>query len=221
MTLVPSLADLASLFTLVPNDPNAYGGIGSRETPADVCSDMTRIATALEARGFRLRSGGAGGADLAFENGTSKPDQREIYIPWKGFNGSDSPYFPARANETAIEAEIEHIRDSFDPRQPVQPLGRPMTPVEITARAQLIAAAFHPAWDRCSQGAKKLHTRNVHQDLGMDLMTPSRFVICWTKDGGPTGGTGQAIRIAQAHGIRVLNLHNSFVRTGVRRALGL
>jgi len=216
-----SPAELVALFTLVENDPNAYAGIGSRETPEDICALMTQIARALEERGFRLRSGGAGGADLAFEHGTSKPDQREIYIPWKGFNDSTSRYFPAWASEKEVEAEIKRIRFSFDPRKPVQPIGRDMTPVEITARAQLIAAAFHPAWDRCSQGAKRLHTRNVHQVLGMNLMEPSRYVLAWTRDGGPTGGTGQAIRIANAHGIPVLNLHNSFVRTGIRRALGL
>lgn len=171
--------------------PAAYAGIGSRETPADVCADMSRIAHALETIGWTLRSGGAGGADLAFENGTSLASLREIYVPWKGFNGSSSPFYP-QAGDRAV-----------------------------TARAEEIASAAHPAWERCSQGAKRLHTRNVHQVLGLKLDDPVAVVICWTSDGRASGGTGQAIRIATAHGIPVLNLHDRSVREAVLAALGL
>jgi hypothetical protein len=46
-----------------------YAGIGSRETPSDVCSQMTELAKQLDAENWILRSGGAKGADSAFENG--------------------------------------------------------------------------------------------------------------------------------------------------------
>jgi hypothetical protein len=75
-----------------------------------------------------------------------------------------------------------------------------------------MAAAHHPAWERLSPGPRALHARNCHQILGRDLNDPVSFVVCWTPDGattnpGPsTGGTGQALRIAAAHGISVFNL---------------
>jgi predicted Rossmann fold nucleotide-binding protein DprA/Smf involved in DNA uptake len=65
-----------------------YTGIGSRETPEDILEFMKEIASKLESLGWILRSGGAPGADLAFENGVK--EKKEIYIPWKGFNNSDS-----------------------------------------------------------------------------------------------------------------------------------
>lgn len=79
---------------------------------------------------------------------------------------------------------------------------------EYETEARAIAKRFHPAWGRCSPGARSLHTRNVPQVLGADLRTPSAFVACWTKDGGSTGGTGQALRIADGYGIPIFNLHN-------------
>lgn len=63
-----------------------YTGIGSRETPADVLALMTKIARRMAGAGFLLRSGAAPGADSAFEAGAG--DLKEIYVPWKGFNGS-------------------------------------------------------------------------------------------------------------------------------------
>jgi hypothetical protein len=55
-----------------------YAGIGSRTTPIDVLERMTKVALRLDKRGYVLRSGGAEGADTAFENGASKP---EIFRP--------------------------------------------------------------------------------------------------------------------------------------------
>ena len=48
-----------------------YAGIGSRETPDDILREFTDIASRLQARGYTLRSGGAKGADKAFESGVS------------------------------------------------------------------------------------------------------------------------------------------------------
>lgn len=54
-----------------------YAGIGSRSTPTDIQIHMTNIATWLELRGYILRSGGAKGADTAFEKGCV--NNKEIY----------------------------------------------------------------------------------------------------------------------------------------------
>ena len=156
----------------------SYTGIGSRNTPSDILNIMTAIAKKLDQRGFVLRSGGAKGADSAFEAGATAT---EIYVPWKGFENSTSTFI-------------------------VQP-----------GKAFEIAKQFHPVWDKLSQGAKKLHSRNAHQVLGYNLDSPSKFVICWTPDGcinkatrkRTTGGTGMAIAIADHYGIPVFNLQRS------------
>jgi hypothetical protein len=51
--------------------------------------------------------------------------------------------------------------------------------------------------------------RNTHQVLGKDCMTPCHMIVCWTSDGKPSGGTGQAIRIAEYYRIPILNLQRS------------
>jgi hypothetical protein len=145
-----------------------YTGVGSRKTPKHVLVIITKVATKLCQEGWILRSGGADGADKAFELGSSK-EMRHIYY----------------ANDATDEA----IK---------------------------LASLYHPAWYKCSDYAKKLHGRNSLQVLGRDLMTPSKFVICWTPDGCihhnsrkfETGGTGTAISIASLHGIEIFNLQN-------------
>jgi hypothetical protein len=136
-----------------------YAGVGARATPYRVCQRMTAIAVRLQARGYTLRSGGAVGADQAFEAGAG--EAKEIFRP-----------------------------------------------EDATEEAMAIAASVHPAWDRCSPIAKRLHGRNAFQVLGRTLDDPSDFVVCWTADGTAIGGTATAIRIAELHGIPVFNLHD-------------
>lgn len=146
-----------------------YAGIGSRETPLDICSKMNELAGWLnnQPHKFVLRSGGAEGADTAFAAGAQFS---EIYLPWKGFNGSESTLYPP--SEKAIEMAIK----------------------------------FHPRFDYLSRGAKLLMSRNSHQIFGKEMNDPVSFVVCWTKDGKASGGTGQALRIAQHYDIKVFNL---------------
>lgn len=66
----------------------AYTGVGSRSTPAFYLECFEEIAQELNGLGYTLRSGGADGADSAFEEGAG--DEKEIFLPWRGFNGSDS-----------------------------------------------------------------------------------------------------------------------------------
>lgn len=167
-----------------------YAGIGSRKTPPNVLAAMTIIAQRLEKLGYTLRSGGAEGADSAFEEGA---DSKEIYLPWKGFNGNSSNLH------------------------------------SIHMGAILLARKYHPAWDMLSQGAQKLQARNCYQILGYDLRTLSDFVVCWTPDGcekssertSKTGGTGQAIEIADSYGIPVFNLQRSDAVSRLKSFLGV
>lgn len=67
-----------------------YTGVGSRQTPEKILSHMTSMAKTLSDKGYILRSGGADGADTAFENGAFS---KEIYLPWKGFNNNTSQLY--------------------------------------------------------------------------------------------------------------------------------
>ena len=72
-----------------------YAGIGARQTPEDVCRKMSQAGRAMASLGFTLRSGGAKGADAAFESAALEvPDAlTEIYLPFKGFNRNDSQMY--------------------------------------------------------------------------------------------------------------------------------
>lgn len=72
-----------------------YSGIGSRRTPLPVMKLMRTISIAISSLGLILRSGGAHGADQAFESGISVDSLKEIWVPWKGFNGIDYGHLPS------------------------------------------------------------------------------------------------------------------------------
>lgn len=147
-----------------------YAGIGARNTPEDFKSLLFYAAKTLAKKGYTLRSGGADGADLAFEAGANAASGRkEIYLPWKGFNNSDS---------TLIVKE---------------------------GKAYDIAEKFHPYWHNLKPAARKLQARNSHQVLGLDLQKPSDFVLCYTPGGKRTGGTGQALRLAEEKNIPIFD----------------
>lgn len=184
-------------------------GIGSRETPPQILDLMTRIGAAIAQRGGQLRSGGAGGADLAFEAGWRDAAACEIFHPWHGF----APKVGNRAVD--IENILGRSRPSAGPGSPIVLSGAKL------AEAEEMASRFHPAWHRCSPGARKLHSRNIPQVLGADLDRPSALGICWTKDGEASGGTGQAMRVADHHGVPFANLKRDDERRAVIAALGL
>lgn len=154
----------------------SYAGIGSRETPTEILSLMTRLAVRLEELDYILHSGGADGADTAFEQGVKCATNKIIFLPWTNFNGR---------------------------------MGTP----EIPPRAFEIAKQFHPSPERLSGGVLKLMARSSQQILGQNLDEPVSFVLCWHLG---TGGTTQAVRIAEHHGIPVINLADSDWREKAR-----
>lgn len=87
-----------------------YAGIGSRETPGDVLAELSIVAELLAKKDFVLRSGHAPGADKAFEEGCDKFNgKKEIFLPWWGFEGSDSKLY--KVSNDAFE-----IASKFHPR---------------------------------------------------------------------------------------------------------
>jgi len=158
-------------------DYKPYAGIGSRDTPEPILATMFEVARALGTAGFTLRSGFADGADQAFENGCDPVNgKKEIFVPWFKFNGSNGRPFHIVASD------------------------------EQFASAMRLSAQFHPNWDKLNQPVQKLMARNAFQILGLNLLSPVQFIICWTPDGKMVGGTSQALRIAEAYCIKVVNL---------------
>jgi len=162
-----------------------YTGIGSRETPPADLARMEAVGAILQRQGWTLRSGGAEGADSAFERGADRAARedgttarKEIYIPWNGFQ-QRSDQEPG----VVLASALPKAREAME-----------------------MAKRYHPAWERLSKGARGLQSRNGHQMLGRDLDDRSGVVICWTEGGAIKGGTGQALRIAQDLGVPVLNL---------------
>ena len=157
-----------------------YTGIGSRDTPSDICLMMSSISIYLNKYKYILRSGGAAGADKAFED-TLLTDI-EIYLPWKSFNGSGSEFY--------LDNITKDTRDD----------------------AYKIAKMFyHSNLDSALENTRKFMTRNTFQIFGQkvgELDEISKFVICWTKDGKDSGGTGQALKIARHYNVPVYNLKN-------------
>lgn len=70
-----------------------------------------------------------------------------------------------------------------------------------------LVTKYHPAPDKLSRGAYQLMLRNGCQLYGLDGEYPTNAIVCWTSDGEASGGTGQAIRIAEANKIPVLNMY--------------
>lgn len=161
-----------------------YTGVGSRSTPPNIQELMTDLAFKLSQNSWVLRSGGAEGADVAFEQGAlnSFADYLpEIYLPWITFNNHDA------MSEGIIIPNKFHNWDE----------------------AQAIACEIHPAWNNLSPAAKTLHTRNVYQVLGKDLSSPSKFLLCWAevdRNNVPKGGTRTSWVLAQERGIPCFNL---------------
>lgn len=116
-----------------------------------------------------------------------------------GAQGADRAFSDAVQN-----AEIWIPWESF--------YGHPTHAIRIIHKTDEAAFAsvnqFHPSGPYLSDSVKRLMARNYRQVIGQNAPNSS-FIVCWTKDGGPTGGTGQALRIAQHFGIKIYNLFDS------------
>lgn len=87
--------------------PPIYTGIGSRSAPPDVLVLLRSIAVTLAVAGWTLRSGGANGADSAFEAGADDGGgAKEIYLPWRGFNDNPSPLHSVGADALMMASAV-------------------------------------------------------------------------------------------------------------------
>jgi len=164
-----------------------YAGIGARITPEPILNLMTKAASALEVKGYTLRSGGAQGADWAFQKGVR--NDMHIYIPWSGFQGM-------------VECAVTpYVRD----------INRVNNLSQATMYAQNTWESRGRNWHSLKSSIKNMMIRNSCQIIGINGEVKSHFVLCWCPviNNIPQGGTAQAIAFAEAMGVPVLNMFYS------------
>lgn len=88
---------------------DSYAGIGSRKTPKDILDVMANYAYVAGRHGWVLRTGGAPGADQAFERGAKLGDCKiEMYLPWPGFENHSYATLDEPADEAYEIAKRYH-----------------------------------------------------------------------------------------------------------------
>ena len=173
--------------------------IGSRETPANILTFMRKIAKYCATNNIVVRSGKAGGADAAAIYGCMDADKEGRLV------AQPEMFIPwNRFGEASMSTKWDINLGSNE-------------------EAYVIASNLHPAWERCSQGAKKLHTRNVGQILGSNLNSPTDVVLYWCneKGGEPTGGTVTAVNLGKEHECITINMLHESWKDVLRPLLGM
>ena len=155
-----------------------YAGIGSREVNDSVGTNIRYIAEVLEHNRYTLRTGGAEGCDQYAQSGVEHSAQ--IWLPWATYNKGIREEYPDHKYMILSEGDKE---------------------------AWESVEKFHPNPTALSRGARALHARNYRILVGKTYPN-SEFVVCWTRDGKDSGGSGQLIRTANFLKIPVYNLFN-------------
>lgn len=156
-----------------------YTGVGSRETPPEVLREMLRLAEWFRLLGYTLRSGGAGGADTAFEMGAF--GKAHVYLPWPGFNGR----YRKRMESPS--------REAYTMAQAVHPAWARLSPGARSLHARNCHQVLGDTLDAPS--------------AFLVCWTPDGCVSEATRTKN-TGGTATAIVLASRHAIPVFNLYD-------------
>lgn len=170
-----------------------YTGVGSRDTPAYILAIMSCLAGVLESSGFILRSGGAIGADNAFENGVLNPENKMTFLTAALFRHN-------RKNELYSQDQLINAR-MFISQNNIHP---------IWDRLPTHHKELH------TRNTFQVLGVNMNEASNFTVCwTPDgaiNFDDCTRK----TGGTGTAIKISAYHNIPVFNLR---VESHLRRIL--
>lgn len=157
-----------------------YSGIGSRKTPLHYQFFMTVFAFCVHGT---LRSGGAEGADLAFEIGAN---DKEIYLPCEKFNDNTSSLVVTGFdNFKEIEQVAEAIHPNWNACKPFAKLLHSRNVCQVLGKDLDQPTDFVICWT--PDGANN-RTQQVTSN---------------------TGGTGTAITLAGRFDIPVFNLYNT------------
>ena len=154
-----------------------YAGVGARATPEDVLPLMTATAARLAALGWELYSGGASGADEAFEAGVPAGGRKKIFLPYSGFRGRRSQWATVSDQAMALAEKVHPAWSACSP------------------------------FARLAHGRNAYQVLGPALDAPVDLLicwTPdgARSAASATN----AGGTRTAIVLAEQAGVPVLNL---------------
>jgi predicted NAD-dependent protein-ADP-ribosyltransferase YbiA (DUF1768 family) len=157
-----------------------YAGIGSRETPQEVLDKMTEVAKYLEELGYTLRSGGAIGADKAFEKGVTS--KKEVFL------GS----VKTGEREKKIAREIHPNPQALD-----------------NAKAKTTGKSISDfMWNLMGRNTNQIFGANLDTPVDFVLAWTQDGLTDYRKRSLQSGGTGQAIDMASRKGIPVINMAN-------------
>lgn len=172
-----------------------YAGIGARKSPKEILTLQYLLAIKLAEEGWGLSSGGAiEGSDEAY---------------WKGYK----EYSRMRTDDTNHQCRI--IIPNSSHKFLRNPDNKGFRVVQLFSDCFLRDQAldeiskFHPNWNACiGNYMGELHGRNACVIKGFDLTAPVERVIYWAevRNGVVQGGTGTAVRLAEAAGIPTMNL---------------
>jgi hypothetical protein len=84
-----------------------YAGIGARRISPGVEKFFKGLGKFYAQQGYILRSGGANGSDKSFEYGCDLVGgDKEIYLPYKGFNNNSSGLYDVSKEAMSIAREV-------------------------------------------------------------------------------------------------------------------
>lgn len=158
---------------------HAYAGIGSRDITPTERNQITRIANYLVAKGYFLYSGGADGADKAFEESCRGYGLK--FLPWPGFN---------MVQYSKIYSTVIHSDESMESVMKYHPAPHVLS----EAARKLMSRNYYQI-----HGFGDL----PKVDFVVCCADPIR-----NSNGEVKGGTGQAVRIALDLNIPVFNIRD-------------
>lgn len=217
-----------------------YAGVGSRETPMEVLELMTEASVWLGAKGYTLQSGGAIGADMAFEgkpypktltagsydvvNKKGKVVLKAGKVVKIGSKEYTDAYYAFKDKST--KGSI--IGSDWSEKVNV-PNTKSFSSFDVVNnkfgnanKVKAIANELHPSSKGLNQWAEALMARNTYQVFGSNLDTPVDFVLFYAKEGKgirPEGGTGQAVEMARLKGIPTVNMADGDWRAKLQEVL--
>lgn len=178
------LAEVLSEAHLAPGARVAC--IGSRRLSAGAIAACESGGADLARAGYVVSSGGAQGADQAFMRGALGGGGRVVcYLPWARYEAEALASMRHLGGELSIEV--------YDPARDTEWLS--------------LAEANHPAWERCSRGARSLHARNSGIVLGRASSERAAVVVAMPSVD-YSGGTMQGMRLSQTSGVAVWDLRS-------------
>ena len=178
LSIIPIALAAIDAYAKTSDKSTTYAGIGSRRLPDEWIPKIHEISKKLSKAGYTLRSGGAIGADTAFERYSRSS---EIYVPFSGYNKRVGNAIDVVHPDAFVIASLLHPK--WDNLSKTAQALMARNTHQILGKDLNSPADFVVCWT--PDGAYTEQMRTVE-----------------------TGGTGQAIALASRWKIPVFNLNH-------------